>query len=277
MYLAGCGVSIGQVENATHDLPDGYTSTEYAMLVMESFSILAFALGGHSVIPDVHASLNHQDSEESMKAMMKAWWCAYVVIAPSYLLVLCLSYSAFGSTTSIFLVDNIAPYVSQNFLWALYTFSLVNFFALGALYNQAAFTYIEDLVLILGPKCCGCTMTEEENSGGLFAGEGRKHWHTKLLIRVIYCGFGTFVGVALPFFGDIAALSGALGVTPCTFVYPFWIYNVSSIGQKAPAWKRALNWFLALAFSGLRICAAIGALYDIVQNASTYQFFSLST
>ena len=97
------------------------------MLVMESFGILAFALGGHSVIPDVHASLNHQDSEESMKAMMKAWWCAYVVIAPSYLLVLCLSYSAFGSTTSIFLVDNIAPYVSQNFLWALYTFPWLTF------------------------------------------------------------------------------------------------------------------------------------------------------
>ena len=65
--------SIGQVENATHDLPDGYTSTEYAMLVMESFSILAFAYGGHSVIPDVHAPLNHQDSEELKKAMMKAW------------------------------------------------------------------------------------------------------------------------------------------------------------------------------------------------------------
>ena len=171
--------SIGQVENATHELPDGYTSTEYAMLVMDSFGILAFACGGqsHSVIPDVHASLNHQDSEESKKAMMKAWRCAYVVIALSYLIVLLLSYSAFGSTTSSFLVDNIAiaPYVSQNFLWALYAFSLVNFFALGALYNQAAFTYIEDLVVILGPKCCGCTMTEEENSDCLFAGDGRKH------------------------------------------------------------------------------------------------------
>jgi hypothetical protein len=95
-------------------------------------------------------------------------------------------------------------------------------------------------------------------TGGLFAGKVRKHWHKKLLIRVIYCGFGTFVGVALPFFGDIAALSGALGVTPCTFVYPFWIYNVSSIGQKAPSWKRALNWFLALYFPGWEYVQLLG-------------------
>jgi hypothetical protein len=206
--------------------------------------------------------------------MTKAWRCAYFIIAPSYLLVLCLSYAAFGSTASAFLVNDISPYVSQNFLWAVFAFSLINLFTLGAIYNQAAFIYIEDLVMIFGPRCCGCTMTEEEHSDGLFSGEGRKHWHKKLAIRIIYVGFGTFVSVALPFFGDFLALSGALGFTPCTFVYPFWIYNASSLGQKAPAWKRALNWFLALVFAGLGLCAAVGALYNIVQNAATYKFFS---
>jgi amino acid permease len=274
MFLAGCGVSIGQVEDATYGRPVGDTRTEFSMGIMESFGILAFAYGGHSVIPDVHASLNHKDSEESKKEMMKAWWCSYYIIAPSYLLLLCLSYAAFGSTASAFVVDDFAQYVSQNVLWAIYAFSLVNFFAQGALYNQAAFTYIEDLIIILGPKCCGCTISEEEYNDGLFAGEGRKHWHKKLAIRVLYVGVGTFIGVALPFFGDLAALSGALGFTPCTFVYPFWIYNISPIGQKAPSWKRALNWLLALSFTGLGACAAVGALYNIVQNSSTYQFFS---
>ena len=274
MYLVGCGVSIGQVEDATYGRPVGDTRIEFVMGIFESFGILAFAYGGHAVIPDVHASLNHQDPKESTNAMMKAWWCAYFLIGPSYLVVLCLSYAAFGSTASSFLVDDIAPYVSQNFMWAIYAFSLANFFAQGALYNQAAFTYIEDLMIILGPKCCGCTISAEEHTDGLFAGEGRKHWHKKLAIRIIYVGVGTFIGAALPFFGDLAALSGALGFTPCTFVYPFWIYNASSIGQQAPAWKRALNWFLALIFTGLGICAAVGAVYNIVQNSSTFQFFS---
>jgi len=135
MILVGCGVSIGQVEDVTYGRPVGDTRTELSMGIMESFGILAFAYGGHSVIPDVHASLNHQDSKKSKKAMMKAWWFSYFIIVPSYLLILCLSYAAFGSTTSAFLVDDFDQYVSQKFRWILYAISLIHFFAQGALYN----------------------------------------------------------------------------------------------------------------------------------------------
>ena len=89
-----------------------------------------------------------------------------------------------------------------------------------------------------------------------------------------FLGVGTFIGVALPFFGDLAALTGAIGSTPLTFVYPFVIYNNSEVGKEAPTWKRGVNYFLAFVFTVLGVCAVIGAIYNIVQNASTYKPFS---
>jgi hypothetical protein len=46
MFLAGCGVSIGQVEDATYGRPVGGTGTEFSMGIIESFGSLAFAYGG---------------------------------------------------------------------------------------------------------------------------------------------------------------------------------------------------------------------------------------
>ena len=275
MFLVGCGQAINEVDDVSYSRPEDDTTADYAMGVLSSFGILAFAYGGHSIVPDVHASLNHKDPDESKKQMTKAWGCSYLFVAPSYLLIVCLAYAAFGNTTSSSLVEDIAPYVSQNFLWALYTFALINIFAVGAIYNQAAFTYSEDMVMLFGPRFCRCTMTEEEHTDGLFVGEGgRKHWHKKLAIRFLFVGIGTFIGVALPFFGDLAALTGAIGSTPLTFVYPFVIYNNSEVGKKAPTWKRGVNYFLAFVFTVLGVCAVIGAIYNIVQNASTYKPFS---
>ena len=275
LLIVGSGVAIGKnADDVSYGRPDG-SSRDYAIGVLESFGIVAFVYGGHSVIPDVHHSLGHETAHESRSAMTKAWRFSHCIIAPSYLIVLCLAYAAFGSSVSAFLIEDLRPFISMGVFWALYLFSLVNFIALGAVYNQAAFVYIEDLIMLAGRGRGCCALSNEEHEEGLFAGpEGRKHWHKKLAVRILYVGLGTFVGIAIPFFGDIAALSGAIGFTPCTFVYPIWIYNRSDLGQKAPRWRRNLNWFLMFLFTSLGICAAIGAVYSIVLNSSNYEFFS---
>ena len=275
LLIVGSGVAIGKnADDVSYGRPDG-SSRDYAIGVLESFGIIAFVYGGHSVIPDVHHSLGHETARESRSAMTKAWRFSYCIIAPSYLVVLCLAYAAFGSSVSAFVINELRPFISTGVFWALYVFSLVNFIALAAVYNQAAFVYIEDLIMLVGQGRGCCVLSNEEHEEGLFAGaEGRKHWHKKLAIRILYVGLGTFVGIAIPFFGDIAALSGAIGFTPCTFVYPIWIYNKSHLGKKAPRWRRNLNWFLMFLFTSLGICAAIGAVYSIVLNSSNYKFFS---
>jgi len=271
LLIVGSGLAIGKnADDVSFGRPDG-NSRDYAVGVMESFGIVAFAYGGHSVIPDVHHSLGHPSASASRSAMTKGWRTSYFVIAPSYLIVMCMAYAAFGSTASSLLIEDLKPFISQGIFWVLYLSSVVNFLALGAIYNQAAFVFVEDLAMMMG--CCSFSV--EEHSQGLFAGaEGRKHWSKKLAIRILYVGLGTFVGVAIPFFGDVAALSGAIGFTPCTFIYPLWLFNRSPLGQKAPQWKRTLNWFLMFLFTSLGICAAVGAIYSIVLNSSDYKFFS---
>ena len=286
MLLVGCGVSIGRTnpDDVSYGRPPDVSRQEYAVGVLESFGILAFAFGGHSVLPDIHHSLGNNGRRQAQEAMAKAWQYSYYVIAPSYLLVLCLSYVAFGSSATAFLIDDIAPYVSQQFLWPLYAFSIANLFALGAIYNQAAFTFIEDMLMMLGKmkgqgrdrgrwwQCCG--LTKEEHKQGLFVGPtGRKHWHKKFTIRFLYVGLGTLIAAAFPFFGDILALSGAIGITPCTFIYPFWIYNSSDNGRRASAWRASLHWALGGLFAALGIGAAVGSVYSIIWNSSSFTFF----
>ena len=278
LLIVGSGMSIGEnADDVSYGRPEG-GRRDYAIGVLESFGILAFVYGGHSVIPDVHHSLGHQTAHESRSAMTKAWRFSYCIIAPSYLVVMCLAYGAFGSSVSAFVINDLRPFISSGVFWALYLFSLVNFIALGAVYNQAAFVYIEDLMTMVrlrrGRGCCATSNELHDEGEGSFAEpKVRKGRHAKLAIRILYVGFGTFVGIAIPFFGDIAALSGAIGFTPCTFVYPIWFYNRSQLGQKAPRWRRNLNWFLMFLFTSLGICAAIGAVYSIVLNSSSYKFF----
>jgi amino acid permease len=271
LLIVGSGLAIGKnADDVSFGRPDG-NSRDYVVGVMESFGIVAFAYGGHSVIPDVHHSLGHPTESASRSAMTKGWRTSYFVIAPSYLIVMCTAYAAFGSTASSLLIEDLKPVISVGIFWVLYLSSIVNVLALGAIYNQAAFVFVEDLVIMMG--CC--SFSEEEHQQGLFAGaEGRKHWFKKLAIRILYVGLGTFVGVAIPFFGDVAALSGAIGFTPCTFIYPLWLFNRSTLGEKAPQWKRNLHWFLMFLFTSLGICAAVGAIYSIVLNSSDYKFFS---
>eukprot|EP00913_Durusdinium_trenchii_P000620 g573.t1 len=48
-----------------------------------------------------------------------------------------------------------------------------------------------------------------------------------LLLRLPWVAFATFLAVAFPFFGDLAGLSGAIGFTPMTFVFPFLLWERS--------------------------------------------------
>lgn len=275
MFIVGSGAALAQErhngEEAEYGRPEGDTRLQYFMGVAESFGIVAFAYGGHCVIPDVHASLGHAEKDESRQAMRKAWTGAYLVIVPSYFLIVNLSYAAFGSGVSAFLIDDLKPHVSTAFLCVLYGFSLVNFFCLGAIYNQAAFVYIEEML----DRChCSCRKTLPSHAEAEDAENRKTSLRKKIAIRVSYIGFGTLVGAMLPFFGDFAALSGAVGFTPCTFVYPFWLYNRSKEGREAPSWRRTVNWILAGVFLTLGTLAAIGSIYNIITNASSYTIFS---
>jgi hypothetical protein len=82
----------------------------------------------------------------------------------------------------------------------------------------------------------------------------------------------TFTAVALPFFKQLSALSGAIGFTPLTFVYPFLFWNRKHAKDASP-WVLGGNLLVAILYMLLGVCGTIGALYSIVVNASTYLLF----
>ena len=113
LLIVGSGVAIGKnADDVSYGRPDG-SSRDYAIGVLESFGIVAFVYGGHSVIPDVHHSLGHETAHGSRSAMTKAWRFSYCIIAPSYLIVLCLAYAAFGSSVSAFVINELRPFISM--------------------------------------------------------------------------------------------------------------------------------------------------------------------
>ena len=213
-------------------------------------------------MPDVQASLHRDNAEDSHGVMLKGLRAAYGAIFPSYLLITVIGYAAFGADVSAFLLDNLQLHVSEGFLIFIYVIVIVNGLALGAVYVQACFTLIADVFPF--------TERDREHDHN---SEGRYGW-AQLLARFVYVALCTFFAAAIPFFGSLAALSGAICFTPLTFVYPFVFWTRSKhLSEEASRWEYGLNCTFSILFGLLGIGGAIGALYFIVEESSTYKFF----
>ena len=95
---------------------------------------------------------------------------------------------------------------------------------------------------------------------------------TRLIMRSFYVVFTCFIAVTLPFFGDLMGFFGAIGFAPTTFWLPSLIWLVV---QKPPKtslsfWFNTCNIVLCVTVMFL---AAIGSMYQIVLNASGYEFY----
>lgn len=259
VIASGISIGNGSREEINFDRPpvvgEGGATLDFAMGVLNSFGIIAFAYGGHSVLPDVQASLHKHDMAKSHRSMIKGLTAAYSLIFPCYLSICTIAYAAFGSTVSSWLVESIQPDVSRAVLILINVFVLVNNFALGAVYLQAVFTLLEDIFPCIGHHYDGrLTMRQ-------------------VLMRLVFISLCTFVAVAIPFFGSISAFTGAVCFTPLTFIYPFIFWNRSKLATGASPWKIRLHWFMAGSFTILGLGGAIGALYFIVSSSSSYKFF----
>jgi len=230
--------------------------------------------------------------------MLKGLNAAYAVIFPAYATISVVAYAAFGTNVSSFLLDNLQNHISDGFLVFIYIVVTLNGLALGAVYIQACFSLLVDLIPCLG---------HHHDDGRFYGG-------AQLLARFLYVGFCTFFATAMPFFGSIAALSGAICFTPLTvskpgslrnavvcvmlrelvlwnsfiamcsfsracrvsvpqFVYPFIFWSRSELSANASRWKIWSIWSLAGLFGMLGFGGAIGSLYFIVEESGTYEFF----
>lgn len=261
LMIVGIVVSIGDgcMDDVSYGHPQlitGKSSTSsFAFGVLLSFGTVAFAFGGHSVLPDVQASLEC-DASTAQSSMTKGLRGAYCFILPCYLSVAVAGYIAFGSSVSGFIVDDMADHVGHPFVASIYFIFLINTLALGAIYIQAGFVLIEDFFPFVREK----------------VGIGVNY--RPFISRFLFIAISTFTAVAVPFFGYLAALSGTIGFTPLTFIYPFLFWNRAEAQRESPRiWKIRLHNFLAIMYTLLGFAGATGALYYIVENASTFKVF----
>lgn len=94
----------------------------------------------------------------------------------------------------------------------------------------------------------------------------------RLIYRTLYVAATTLIACAFPFFGDIMGLVGALGTTPTSYTIPSIVW----LKLKKPAafskhWWAC--WTTIVLSAGVGVCGAVGSVYVLVINASTFGMF----
>lgn len=188
-----------------------------------NLSCAHFSFRGHSVLPDIHASLYYQSKFKTsshdqttvriQSAMAKGFSFSYSVIFPIYLLLCVLAYQAFGSSMLSFLLDSLTPVLSEGCITAIYVLLLINTLSVGCVYIQASFMLLNTIFPCLNKnRNQSCRDNVVNRSSNQF----KYYSYKQLLARFVFIASSTFVAVALPFFGYLASLSGAVCLTPLT-------------------------------------------------------------
>lgn len=95
--------------------------------------------------------------------------------------------------------------------------------------------------------------------------------HCWLYMNTIAAAVAAYAVVAFCSCPQFVALVGALGFTPLDFILPVLLFMAA---KKTSLWWKALNIFLAVAYSVVGVLGAVGAFYFIVDHARTYKLFA---
>lgn len=86
----------------------------------------------------------------------------------------------------------------------------------------------------------------------------------------------TFIAAAIPFFGDLVALCGAIGFTPLDFLFPAMAFLKAGRKPKNKLFfylLLLLNIAIIVLYSMVALLGSIGAIRFIVIDTKTYKFF----
>lgn len=95
---------------------------------------------------------------------------------------------------------------------------------------------------------------------------------SRVFIRCLFVVLTAFIGISIPFFGDLLGFFGAFGFAPMTFWMPsvIWLVVMKPKKNSIDYWANIIN---IIVFVTIMFLAAIGSIYSIIQDASTYKFY----
>jgi vesicular inhibitory amino acid transporter len=172
--------------------------------------------------------------------MKKAITGAFCIAYPSYLVIALLGFAAFGVSVQSELLLSLTLRLSKAAMYVVWVFVIIKTATEGAIYNQSAF-YI-----------CGRIL-----------GISKRMYD--VLFRIIWVVVSTLVALYIPFFGDLTAITGALSVTPLTYIYPCLFWNIKHEGE-APKWRIRFHYVFIAVWVTLGVLALVGAIWSLINK-----------
>ena len=117
LWIERCDIS----ENNHH----GWAGTDQVFDIMSSFGTFMFGYGFQSIVPDITSSLHIHDKKERARQMMTAVKLSFGFVGPSYVVIACLGYAAFGMNVSSNVMDTIGIVMSNGPMYVIWAFIAV--------------------------------------------------------------------------------------------------------------------------------------------------------
>uniref|UniRef100_A0A0D9ZLR9 Amino acid transporter transmembrane domain-containing protein n=1 Tax=Oryza glumipatula TaxID=40148 RepID=A0A0D9ZLR9_9ORYZ len=227
------------------------TAADSVFRVCSALGQVAFAYAGHGVVLEIQATIPSTPTKPSRGAMWKGAVAAYLVTALCYFPVAIAGYWAFGRDVS----DNVLVALRRPPWLVAAANMMVVVHVLGS-YQVYAMPIFETLETIL--------ITRIRLPPGALL---------RLVARSAYVAFTLFVAVTFPFFGDLLGFFGGFGFTPTSYFLPciLWL-KIKKPPRFSASWFA--NWGCIVVGVLLMIASTIGGLRSIIQDASTFQFYS---
>ncbi|KAF0890419.1 hypothetical protein E2562_002801 [Oryza meyeriana var. granulata] len=246
---AAC-VARGPAGGVSYAYKEG-TAADSVFRVCSALGQVAFAYAGHGVVLEIQATIPSTPTKPSRGAMWKGTVAAYLVTALCYFPVALAGYWAFGRDVS----DNVLVALRRPPWLVAAANMMVVVHVLGS-YQVYAMPIFENLETILITRL-------RVPPGALL----------RLVARSAYVAFTLFVAVTFPFFGDLLGFFGGFGFTPTSYFLPciLWL-KIKKPPRFSASWFA--NWGCIVVGVLLMIASTIGGLRSIIQDASTFQFYS---
>ncbi|RCV33971.1 hypothetical protein SETIT_7G125900v2 [Setaria italica] len=246
---AAC-VARGPVTGVSYAYRDG-PAADSAFRVFGALGQVAFAYAGHGVVLEIQATIPSTPTKPSGATMWKGTVAAYMVTAACYFPVAIAGYWAFGRDVG----DNVLVAL-QRPPWLVAAANMMVVIHVVGSYQVYAMPIFESIETIL--------ITRFRVPQGLLL---------RLVARSAYVAFTLFIAVTFPFFGDLLGFLGGFGFTPTSYFLPciLWL-KIKKPPRFSASWFA--NWGCIVVGVLLMLTSTIGGLRSIIQDASTFQFYS---
>ncbi|XP_047983524.1 amino acid permease 3-like isoform X2 [Salvia hispanica] len=256
------GVSIGEV-----------TEMEKIWGSLLALGAIAFSYSYSLILIEIQDTIKSPPSE--YKTMKKASLISVSVTAVFYMLCGCFGYAAFGDMSPDNLLTGFGFYNPYWLLDITNTALVIHLVGAYQVFCQPLFAFIEKLAQKHLPESTFSVINKEIPVLVPGLKSPFKLNLFRLVLRSVFVVTATMISMAMPFFGGVVGVLGALGFWPLTVFFPVEMY-ISS--HKIPKWSS--RWICLQMLSGacliISIAAAAGSVAGVVSDLKVYKPFKTS-